>query len=152
MHIAFIVLVIVLIIVFPRAAGFTILAAIGGVIFLVYSVVDGADKRAARRESILSKMSLNVSYESGKSCTETHPILVVFNNNSTATVTKFRADIIARPDGYSSVVVDRPIESDKIIQPGENFRSCYNIGTILPARSQSPDQFKWSFRNAKVDF
>ncbi|RJG45462.1 hypothetical protein [Mesorhizobium sp. DCY119] len=151
MHFVGIALVaIVLVAMFPRAAGFILLAVAGLIVFFVLNILEAR----RNRENVLERMSIGVIYSEAE-CSSAYPIQVTFSNKSTKTVTKYSIDLTAHIAGRSSVVFSQTIQDDKIINPGQVYSSCWRLSGLDQAgtvRGVPPRELQWSYRYGRVDW
>lgn len=146
----FVILAIVLILMFPRAAGFIFLLLVCGVVALFWNI----HRNETARKAILQKMQMEAEYDE-KGCSTAYPILVTLHNRSPAMVTSYSLDVIAQIPGRSSVVLTQSIEDDKIIAPGKSYSSCWAIHGLRPDGTINgvyPSTLRWTFRYPKVDW
>ncbi len=151
MHILAGIVFIVLLIAFPRATVFIIMAAIVAVVLFIMGEVKQTRKAEQVAKKQTDQMSINVAYDV-QSCGQENPIKVTFVNNSHSTVNSYRFDLEALPRGYSSIIHRASIFSDKIVYPRKSDILCFNVGNIQSRDGQSPSEYEWRYRNARVDF
>lgn len=120
------IIILFLLIKFPRNTVFTGL----GIIALIVLIVTWVSVKSCMDKSEEDKVTIQISFAPA-SCGEGYPLNIGFINGSSKTVNEINWSIEGYLPGYSENALEYSSEkSDKILKPGEQFFLCYKVPNI----------------------
>jgi hypothetical protein len=133
-----------LLVLFPRAVGYTLLAAVvlgacaGGVLWW-FNMMD---------EAASQKVQANFRYDAANTnCRPDYPISLGFVNTSDRTVKSIYFGVTLRRKGYSGSIGSlSSLTHDKILTPGQSFGFCYAMPPTTIPVSPSELELEASFK------
>jgi hypothetical protein len=139
--IIFLIIFIILLVKFPKlilliSFSFIVLCVVLWFIFV--KIPD--DNRKAMNNSIAVSVSYNLSF-----CNSAYPLFATIKNNSSKTITRVYWDLNIYIPGYSTDIsgYDNHYSSDKILKPGEGWKSCYKLPSTLKATDHGFDSLEY---------
>lgn len=132
---------------FPKQIGILI----GVAALLIVGAIGIYWINATQKERELSHVKLSAFYQPGQ-CSQEYPILINFENGTDKIIEKISFDLNGFRPGFSEAVsTDYYLSSDRIINPGANYRSCWKYHKGY-GREFDPSKLQWEAVASNVHF